>query len=131
MPGGDDLLLSLVLRWQQLLRGLIAPDEFLRRAELSGVITGLGEWVLTQACRDTVSWERMVIELVETDYNVQAPLVTDNLAALAALGVKLAIDDFGTSYSSMNRLISCRCTSSRSTAPSSRGSPTASIRCRW
>lgn len=133
-----------LIRWIHPERGMIPPDDFLRRAEVSGVITALGEWVLTQACRDAVSWEpnsdgepvvvsvnvsgieledadyagrlrgilagsglepqRLVIELVETAYNVQAPVVTDNLAALAALGVSLAIDDFGTGHSSMNRL---------------------------
>lgn len=133
-----------LIRWMHPETGMIPPDDFIRRAEVSGVITVLGEWVLTQACRDAASWElncdgepvgvsvnvsglelqdsdyasrlrqiladsqlppeRLVIELVETDYNVHAPVVTDNLAAIAASGVKLAIDDFGTGYSSMNRL---------------------------
>lgn len=133
-----------LIRWIHPERGVIPPDDFIRRAEVSGVITVLGEWVLTQACRDAASWnpncdgepvgvsvnvsgleledsgyaarlrqiladsqlapQRLMIELVETDYNVLAPVVTDNLSAIAASGVKLAIDDFGTGYSSMNRL---------------------------
>ncbi|MGE3620014.1 MAG: putative bifunctional diguanylate cyclase/phosphodiesterase [Acidimicrobiia bacterium] len=47
---------------------------------------------------------RLVIELVESDYNLDSPPVRVNLAALAAAGVGLAIDDFGTGYSSLNRL---------------------------
>ena len=51
-----------------------------------------------------LSTDRVVIEVVETNYNLNSPTVRQNLAVLAAAGVSLAIDDFGTGYSSLSRL---------------------------
>jgi EAL domain-containing protein (putative c-di-GMP-specific phosphodiesterase class I) len=45
-----------LLRWRHPTRGLVAPDQFIRLAESTGLIVPLGEWVLRQACRDASSW---------------------------------------------------------------------------
>ena len=47
---------------------------------------------------------RLVIELTEAAMVEETPVVVSNLKALKALGVKLAVDDFGTSYSSLSYL---------------------------
>ncbi len=42
--------------WQHPRRGLIAPSNFIRQAEDSGVILPLENWILEAACRQLVLW---------------------------------------------------------------------------
>jgi EAL domain-containing protein (putative c-di-GMP-specific phosphodiesterase class I) len=44
------------VRWRHPSRGLLAPDQFLRAAESSGLMVPLGEWILQQACTDAATW---------------------------------------------------------------------------
>lgn len=45
-----------LLRWRHPVRGLISPTEFIPIAEESGLIVGLGEWVLRAACEEAANW---------------------------------------------------------------------------
>jgi diguanylate cyclase (GGDEF)-like protein/PAS domain S-box-containing protein len=47
-----------LVRWQHPTRGLIPPLEFIGVAESTGLIGPLGRWVLTEACRQAVAWDR-------------------------------------------------------------------------
>ena len=49
-----------LVRWQHPKRGMIPPLEFIPQLERMGMINELGEWVLQQACLETVRWRRDV-----------------------------------------------------------------------
>jgi len=47
-----------LVRWQHPERGLLGPGEFISLAEEAGLIMPLGTWVLRDACRRAVVWQR-------------------------------------------------------------------------
>jgi diguanylate cyclase len=55
---GGTLLMGFeaLLRWQHPRRGLLMPDMFLPRAEKTGQIIALGNWVINEACRQLRQW---------------------------------------------------------------------------
>ena len=58
-----------LVRWQHPERGLLAPVSFIPLAEETGQIIPLGDWVLAEACRQSVRW------------GPDAPVVWVNLSA--------------------------------------------------
>ncbi len=48
-----------LLRWNHPQRGLLLPDTFIALAEKTGLIIGIGEWVLDEACRQMRAWADM------------------------------------------------------------------------
>lgn len=52
-----------LLRWDRPGYGLIAPGEFIAVAEETGLIVELGAWILDEACRQVMRWNRMWPEL--------------------------------------------------------------------
>ena len=119
-----------LLRWSHPVRGLLAPADFLPLAEASGLICGIGEWVVREACAEAAKWpkhlrlainislaeleqgqlagtiaralgaseldpERLELDLGEPALLADTETIRSVLAALRALGVRLALDDFG------------------------------------
>ncbi|RKQ88501.1 EAL domain-containing protein [Brockia lithotrophica] len=61
-----------LLRWRHPEMGLIPPAEFLPQAEDTGLIVPIGEWVLREALRQLVAWERETGEVLRAYVNVSA-----------------------------------------------------------
>jgi diguanylate cyclase (GGDEF)-like protein/PAS domain S-box-containing protein len=55
---GEIVGFEALVRWQHPTRGLVPPIEFIGVAEATGLIVPLGRWVLREACRQAVEWNR-------------------------------------------------------------------------
>jgi diguanylate cyclase (GGDEF)-like protein/PAS domain S-box-containing protein len=63
---------EVLLRWCHATQGLIPPQRFIPVAEDSGMILGIGEWALDQACQQARLWrDRRVLD-VSISVNVSA-----------------------------------------------------------
>jgi diguanylate cyclase (GGDEF)-like protein len=74
-----------LLRWHDPTRGWVAPNEIVPVAELTGLVLPIGEWALTQACRDFQHWQER--------YGRVVPHVTVNVSPVQviAAGFELTI----------------------------------------
>jgi diguanylate cyclase (GGDEF)-like protein/PAS domain S-box-containing protein len=61
-----------LVRWQHPERGLLLPGQFLAIAEDSGLILGIGAWVLHEACRQTRAWLDAGLPAVPVAVNVSS-----------------------------------------------------------
>lgn len=53
---GEVEIYEALLRWQHPMRGLVPPGEFIPLAEETGLIAGIGRWVILTACWDAAGW---------------------------------------------------------------------------
>src|SRR5581483_561412 len=119
-----------LVRWRHPERGMISPADFIPVAEETGLINDLGEWVLTTACKEAMTWPgnyKLAVNVSPVQFRsgtlalkiaaalaasklpphrleleiTEAVLIRDDDAALAvlhelrAIGVRIALDDFG------------------------------------
>ena len=61
-----------LLRWQHPQRGLLGPDVFITVAEQSGLIAGIGEWVLDEACQEAAKWHNGGCDALVVSVNLSA-----------------------------------------------------------
>jgi EAL domain-containing protein (putative c-di-GMP-specific phosphodiesterase class I) len=131
-----------LVRWQHPERGLLGPREFLPLAEETGLVLGIGEFVLGQALAQLHRWretnpeltisinlssrqledtglvsalagaiqsrgadpDALCFEITETALANQPELAARVLDGLKAVGVRLAIDNYGTGLGSLAKL---------------------------
>jgi diguanylate cyclase (GGDEF)-like protein len=92
---GEFIGVEALVRWQHPTRGLIGPLEFIPIAEESYLIVPLGEWVLTEACRQGALWQSEYpdSDMLKLCVNVSAKqlvrpeLISDVASALARSGL--------------------------------------------
>ena len=58
LANGEIVGVEALVRWNSPRRGLVPPDRFIHVAEMTGLILGLGEFVLREACSQTAEWRR-------------------------------------------------------------------------
>jgi diguanylate cyclase (GGDEF)-like protein/PAS domain S-box-containing protein len=52
-----------LVRWHHPKRGLVAPDEFLPLMAQTGLIVGLGHWIMDEVCRQLAAWGPDVVSV--------------------------------------------------------------------
>jgi len=132
-----------LLRWRSEDGRLIEPSRFIPIAEHSGMIIGIGEWVLRMACFQQAEISRkgfpgvsmainisvaqfrhprfiasvqsaladsgvdprlIELEITESVAMEEIDFLSHTLETVKALGVRVAVDDFGTGFSSLSYL---------------------------
>jgi EAL domain-containing protein (putative c-di-GMP-specific phosphodiesterase class I) len=84
-----------LIRWQHPTRGLVPPDQFIPFAERSGLIIGMGAWVIQEACRQAAAWtnaERGISPL-DMSVNVSGRQLAQGSGLVET--VRLALDESG------------------------------------
>jgi diguanylate cyclase (GGDEF)-like protein/PAS domain S-box-containing protein len=61
-----------LLRWQEPVRGLLLPGEFLPLIEISGLNVPINHWVLQEVCRQTKVWQSQGLNTVPVAVNLSA-----------------------------------------------------------
>jgi EAL domain-containing protein (putative c-di-GMP-specific phosphodiesterase class I) len=64
--------LEALLRWRRPGHGLVGPDEFIPILEESGMILAIGEWVIRNACEQSLAWERQGLGRIPVAVNLSA-----------------------------------------------------------
>jgi diguanylate cyclase (GGDEF)-like protein/PAS domain S-box-containing protein len=82
-----------LIRWQHPTRGLLGPHHFIPVAEETGLIHGIGEWVLRTACMQARAWMNAGHPPMRMAVNISAQQITSDaivahvVSALRATGL--------------------------------------------
>jgi len=89
---GEMAGIETLLRWRHPRRGLVAPIHFVPLAEETGMIVGMGRWVLMEACRQAAAWraesekgQHLSVTVNVSARQVQDPTLTGDVAAALAM----------------------------------------------
>lgn len=71
-PTGEVIGMEALVRWQHPDKGLLSPFHFIQIAEESGLISGIGEWVMQEACRQNKLWKEQGLGSLKISVNVSS-----------------------------------------------------------
>ena len=60
---GEITSFEALMRWREPEAGVVSPGVFIPIAEESGLINALGDWAISEACRQIAAWSQMGFEL--------------------------------------------------------------------
>ncbi|BBI50325.1 hypothetical protein HORIV_27460 [Vreelandella olivaria] len=66
------------MRWQHPTLGLLEPAQFMPLAEESGLAMPIGQWVLENACRQSILWQHEGFPALTMAVNISARQFYDN-----------------------------------------------------
>ena len=101
LVSGEVIGAEALLRWQSAAYGRVAPEEFIPLAERSGLIAEIGDWVIREACAQSVRWRQAGLPALKVSVNVSpvqfqfgdvALVVRRALADSGALPASLGIE---------------------------------------
>jgi diguanylate cyclase (GGDEF)-like protein/PAS domain S-box-containing protein len=98
LASGAIIGVEALLRWHHPTRGLVPPAQFIPLAESTGLINPIGRWVLAEACKQAVAWQRqhpgqtlLTMSVNISGRQLQSPGLADDVAdALEASGLSPA-----------------------------------------
>ncbi|MDQ6992244.1 MAG: EAL domain-containing protein [Mariprofundus sp.] len=61
-----------LVRWLHPVDGLIPPFKFIPMLEETGLIVGVGEWILREACEQNIRWQKMGYPAINMAINLSA-----------------------------------------------------------
>lgn len=61
-----------LVRWNHSEKGMVPPGKFIPIAEETGLIIGIGEWIIEEACRQMMQWKETGIEISYIAVNISA-----------------------------------------------------------
>ena len=64
--------LEALLRWQHPEKGLVSPADFIPLLEQTGLIKEVGDWVLREACTQSMEWQKLGINMPRVAVNLSA-----------------------------------------------------------
>ncbi len=72
LRSGRVFAVEALVRWRHPTLGVVPPDKFISLAEESGLIVQLGDWVLSEACRQNKAWQDAGLPSINVCVNVSA-----------------------------------------------------------
>ena len=74
-----------LLRWRHPRRGLVPPGDFIPVLEELGLVVDVGDWVISEACRQLKNWHQTKVRVPKVSVNISARQFSDG-----QLGTRIA-----------------------------------------
>jgi diguanylate cyclase (GGDEF)-like protein len=70
LESGTIVGVEALVRWRHPERGLISPAHFIPVAESSGLIIPIGDWILNEACAQSMRWQKLGLPPIRMGVNI-------------------------------------------------------------